>query len=72
MRYGFEPFLVSYFVVWFSQNYNCIASHFCGHMCSAVYKMWFEVGLFFKFWAFPTRSKTNFFLCFLLGFKLLS
>ena len=47
----------------FSQNYNCIAPYFCGHMYSMVYKMrfeWLEVGIFFKFWAFSIQSKTNF------------
>ena len=41
----------------FSQNYNCTASYFCGHICRAVYKMrfeQFEVGIFFKIWAFST------------------
>ena len=55
-------------VVWcgleFSQNHNHTAPHFCGHMCDTMYKMWFEVSIFFKFWAFPTQSKTNFFLFF--------
>ena len=55
-------------VVWcsleFSQNHNCIISHFCGHMCIAVYKMRFEEGIFFKFWVFRIQPKTNFSLCF--------
>ena len=56
----------------FSQNYHCTLPHFCGHMCSVVYKMWFEVGIFFKFWVFPAQSKTNFSLYFEPNFKLLS
>ena len=32
-----------------------------------MYKMLFEVGIFFKFWAFPTQAKTNFSL--FLGFS---
>ena len=27
----------------FSQNHNCTAPHFCGHMCSEVYKIRFQV-----------------------------
>ena len=56
----------------FSQNHNRTTSHFCGHICDAVYKMrfeWFEGGLFFKFWAFSTQPKTNFSLCFGPSFK---
>ena len=44
----------------FSQNYNRTALHFCDHMCDTMYKMRFEVSIFFKFWAFLTQSKTNF------------
>ena len=44
----------------FNQNHNHIAPHFYGHMCDTMYKMQFEVGIFFKFWAFPTQPKTNF------------
>ena len=33
----------------FSQNHNHTAPHFCGHIYSAVYKMHFEVSIFFKF-----------------------
>ena len=29
-------------------------------MCDTIYKIRFEVGIFFKFWAFPTLLKTNF------------
>ena len=51
-------------VVWcdlkFSQNHNRTAAHFCGYMCDTMYKMRFEVNIFFKFWAFPTQPKTNF------------
>ena len=36
-----------------------------GHMYDTIYKMRFEVGIFFKFWIFPTQSKTNFFPFFL-------
>ena len=53
-----------YVVVWcgleFNQNHKHTASHFCGHMCGAIYKMRFEVGILFKFWAFLTHPKTNF------------
>ena len=59
----------------FSQNYNRTTPHFCGHMCGTMYKMQserFEVGIFFKFWAFPTQSKTNFSFYFGLSFKLLN
>ena len=53
-----------HYAVWcgleFSQNHNRIASHFCGYMCDTMYKMRFEVNIFFKFWAFPTQPKTNF------------
>ena len=45
-------------VVWFRVF---AAPHFCGHMCGAMYKIQFEVGMFFKFWVFPTQPKTNFF-----------
>ena len=44
----------------FSQNHNYTAPHFCGYMCDTMYKMQFEVNIFFKFWAFPTQPKTNF------------
>ena len=44
----------------FSQNHNCTAPHFCGYMCDTMYKMWFEVSIFFKFWVFLTQPKTNF------------
>ena len=44
----------------FNQNHNRTAPHFYGHMCDTMYKMRFEVGIFFKFWAFPTQPKTNF------------
>ena len=30
-------------------------------MCGAMYKMRFEIGIFFKIWTFPTQPKTNFF-----------
>ena len=40
-------------VVWcgleFSHNYNHTAIYFYNHMCGAVYKMRFEVSIFFKF-----------------------
>ena len=40
-------------VVWcgleFSQNYNHTAIYFYNHMCGAVYKMRFEVSIFFEF-----------------------
>ena len=65
MPYGLE----------FSQNYNCIAFHFCIHMCSVMYKMLFEPfedGIFFKFWAFSTQPQTNLCLYFGSSFKLLS
>ena len=32
-----------------SENYNCIAPYFCGHLCGMVYKMWFEIDIFFRF-----------------------
>ena len=44
----------------FSQNHNRIALHFCSYMCDTMYKMRFEVSIFFKFWVFPTQPKTNF------------
>ena len=44
----------------FSQNHNCTISHFCDYICGAVYKMRFEVGIFFKFWVFSTRPKLIF------------
>ena len=47
MQYGLD----------FSQNHNHIAPQFYGHICGVVYKIQFEqfeVGIFFKFWAFPT------------------
>ena len=44
----------------FSQNHNRIAPHFCSYMCDTMYKMRFKVGIFFKFWPFPTQPKTNF------------
>ena len=59
----------------FNQNHNRTAPHFCSHICGAVYKMrfeLFEISIFFKFWAFSTKSKTNFSLCFGPSFKLLS
>ena len=56
----------------FSQNHNHTASHFCDHMCDTMYKMRFEVGIFFKFWDFPTQPKTNFSPFFGPSFKLLS
>ena len=56
----------------FSQNHNCTAPHFCGHMCDTTYKMRFEVNIFFKFWTFPTQLKTNFSFFFGSSFKLLS
>ena len=59
----------------FSQNHNRTAPHFCSHMYGAVYKMQFErfeVGIFFKFWAFLTQPKIAFFLYFGPSFKLLS
>ena len=34
---GFGQFLIPYFAVQFRQNHNCTASHFCGHMCGAVW-----------------------------------
>ena len=33
---SFGLFYALYFAIRFSQNYNYIASHFCGHMCNAV------------------------------------
>ena len=56
----------------FSQNHNRTAPHFCGHMCDVVYKMRFEINIFFKFWVFPSKPKTNFCFCFGPSFKLLS
>ena len=44
----------------FSQNHNRTALHFCSNMYGAIYKMRFEVGIFFKFWAFLIYPKTNF------------
>ena len=44
----------------FNQNHNRTAPHFYDHMCDTVYRMQFEVGIFFKFLAFPTQPKTNF------------
>ena len=44
----------------FNQNHNRTAPHFYGHVCYTMYKMRFEIGILFKFWAFPTQSKTNF------------
>ena len=44
----------------FRQNHNRTAPHFCDHMCDTIYKMQFEVNIYFKFWAFPTQPKTNF------------
>ena len=38
VRCGFRLFLALHFVVWFSQNHNCTAPQFCGHMCGAVFK----------------------------------
>ena len=76
VRCDFRSILVSYFCylffwfyIWcgvvqcglkFSQNHNCTISHFCDYICGAVYKMRFEVGIFFKFWAFSTRPKLIF------------
>ena len=37
------------------------APYFCSHMCGAMYKMQFQIGIFFKIWTFPTQPKTNFF-----------
>ena len=48
----------------FNQNHNRTTPHFRGYMCDTIYKMRFEVGIFFKFWAFPTHLKTNFSLFF--------
>ena len=56
----------------FSQNHNCTIPHFCSLMCDTMYKMLFEVSIFFKFWAFLTQPKTNFSLFFGPSFKLLS
>ena len=36
---SFRPFLAPHFAVRFSQNHNCTAPHFCGHMCGAVYSL---------------------------------
>jgi len=33
----------------FSPNHNCIAPHFCDHMCGTMYKIQFEADIFFKF-----------------------
>ena len=44
----------------FSQNHNRTTPYFCGHMCDAMYKIRFEISIFFKFWIFPTQPKTNF------------
>ena len=45
-------------VVWcgleFNPNYNRTAPHFYSHMCDTMYKTQFKVGIFLKFWAFPT------------------
>ena len=45
-------------VVWcgleFSQNHNRTTPHFYSHMCDTMYKTQFKVGIFLKFWAFPT------------------
>ena len=79
---NFRPFLAPHLifmvtcVVWcgleFSQNHNCTTPHFCSYMCSVVYKLRFEVSIFFEFWAFPAQPKTNFSLYFGPSFKLLS
>ena len=37
MRCGFGPVLAPHFTVRFKQNHNCTESHFCGHMCGAVW-----------------------------------
>jgi len=50
----FRPFLAPSFVVQFSQNHNCTAPHFCGHMCSAV-----QCGLEFS----PNHNHTTFHFC---------
>ena len=55
----------------FNQNHNRTAPHFYGHMCNTIYKIRFEVGIFFKFWAFSTQPKTNFFLFFLVKFLII-
>ena len=55
----------------FSQNYNHTVPHFCSHMCSVVYMIWFkqfEVGIFFKFRVFYAQLKTNFFPLFWVKF----
>ena len=54
----------AFFAVWWTPLLT--VSYFCGHMCSAVYKMRFEASIFFKFWAFLAHQKTNFF-SFVLG-----
>ena len=46
------------FRVW-SKPY-CTALHFCDHIYDTIYKMRFEICMFFKFWVFPTQPKTNF------------
>ena len=39
VQYSFRSLLALHFVVWFSQNHNRSARHFCSHMCGAVFKM---------------------------------
>ena len=36
VRRGFGLFLAPHFAVWFRQNHNYTAPHFCSYMCSAV------------------------------------
>ena len=33
---SFRSLLALHFAVWFNQNHNCTAPHFCNHMCGAV------------------------------------
>ena len=41
----------------FNQNHNRIALHFYGHMCDTMYKMRFEVGLFFQILGFSYSAQ---------------
>ena len=41
----------------FSQNHNCTAPHFCGYMCDTMYKMRFEVSIFFQILGFSYSAQ---------------
>ena len=56
----------------FNQNHNYTTPHYYGYIYDAVYKMWFETGLFFEFWDFLAQLKIDFALCFGPNFKLLN